>query len=115
MTEAVEEFTKGIERSKFEKILENNQYVIVDIFTTWCGPCKMVRPIFHQLAEELTQIKFISVDLDETRWLGVHQDWGTHAIPTFLFFKNNQLVEKKIGGMYKDGFEKVIKSKLLND
>ncbi len=112
---AVEEFKAGIEQTKFEEIIKNNQLVAIDIFTTWCGPCKTMSPIFHDLAENYNQIKFISVDLDETKWLGPHEIWGTHAIPTFLFFKDNKMVKKQIGGMPKENFIKLIEKELLKD
>jgi thioredoxin 1 len=112
---SVEEYKKGIVKEKFEEIIENNKYVVIDVFTVWCGPCKTMSPIFHELAEKFEQIKFLSVDLDETRWLGSHGVWGTHAIPTFLFFKDNKMVKKQIGGMPKEGFIKLIEKELLKD
>ncbi|MBD3350533.1 MAG: hypothetical protein GF364_03505 [Candidatus Lokiarchaeota archaeon] len=110
----VEEFEEGIKKEEFDKIIEENKLVMVDIFTTWCGPCQIVRPIFQALSGEYEQIKFISVDLDQSRWLGAHEDYGTNAIPTFLFLKDGKLVEKHVGGMDKEGFEKIIKEKLLD-
>ncbi|MHA1341158.1 MAG: thioredoxin family protein [Promethearchaeota archaeon] len=111
----VEEFPNGISQNDFQKILEENKYVIVDIYTTWCGPCKMMRPIFEQLSAEYEQIKFISIDLDQTPWLGSHPKYGTDAIPTFLFFKDKKLIKKNIGGMSKSKFEEIIKKEVLKD
>lgn len=112
---AVEEYNAGIEQPKFEEIIENNKLVAIDVFTTWCGPCKTMSPIFHELSEKFGQIKFLSIDLDATKWLGSHDTWGTHAIPTFLFFKDNKMVKKQIGGMPKEGFIKLIEKELLKD
>ena len=116
MSGKVEEFEKGIEQSKFDEIIGNNKLVLVDIYTTWCGPCKFMKPIFKDLAEVYKgKVTFLSIDLDESRWLGSHPDYGTDAIPTFLFIKDKKLVEKKIGGGYKDDFIKLIEEKLLKD
>jgi len=111
----VEYFLNGIDEQKFQKIIEENEIVIVDIFTTWCGPCKMMKPIFEQLAQEYEKVKFISIDLDETKWLSDHPEYGTNSIPTFLFFKNKRLIRKQIGGMSKSNFEQIIKKELLKD
>ncbi|MFX1237563.1 MAG: thioredoxin family protein [Promethearchaeota archaeon] len=67
--------------------------LIIDIYTTWCGPCKVIAPILHKLRDE-GLIKLIQVDLDQNRPLG--EIFGITAIPTLLFFKEGQLLEKLI-------------------
>ena len=67
--------------------------LLIDVFTEWCGPCKFVAPILHKLRDE-GLIKLIQVDLDQNRPLG--QMFGITAIPTLLFFKNGELLEKNI-------------------
>ncbi len=67
--------------------------LIIDVYTTWCGPCKFIAPILHKLQDEKL-IQLISVDLDQNRELG--EMFGIHAIPTLLFFNNGILVEKNI-------------------
>lgn len=111
----VEEFPEGISEDEFQKIIKENKYVILDIYTTWCGPCKMMKPVFQDLSSEFKEIKFISTDLDECNWLGTHGEYGTDAIPTFLFFKDGKMVEKHVGGMEKEKFVSIIKKKLLKN
>ena len=67
--------------------------LVIDVFTTWCGPCKFVAPILHKLRDE-GLIKLIQVDLDQNRPLG--ELFGITAIPTLLFFKNGDLLESTI-------------------
>jgi thioredoxin 1 len=67
--------------------------LVIDVFTTWCGPCKFVAPILHKLRDE-GLIKLIQVDLDQNRPLG--EMFGIMAIPTLLFFKNGDLLESTI-------------------
>ena len=67
--------------------------LLIDIFTTWCGPCKFVAPILHKLRDE-GLIKLIQVDLDQNRPLG--EMFGITAIPTLLFFNNGKLLEHDI-------------------
>jgi len=67
--------------------------LIIDVYTTWCGPCKFIAPILHKLRDE-GLINLIQVDLDENRPLG--EMFGITAIPTLLFFKDGKLLEGTI-------------------
>ena len=67
--------------------------LIIDIYTEWCGPCKYVSPVLKKLRDE-GLINLIQVDLDQNRPLG--QVFGITAIPTLIFFKDGQLLEKNI-------------------
>jgi len=67
--------------------------LLIDVFTTWCGPCKFVAPILHKLRDE-GLIKLIQVDLDQNRPLG--ELFSITAIPTLLFFNNGELLDNTI-------------------
>lgn len=67
--------------------------VIVDIFTTWCGPCKFLSPILEKLKNE-GLIKLLKEDLDLNRPLG--ERFGVTAIPTMIFFNNGELLNHPI-------------------
>ena len=67
--------------------------VIIDVYTTWCGPCKFVSPILEKLRNE-GLFKLLKVDLDANRALG--ERFGVTAIPTFLFFNNGELLNHPI-------------------
>ncbi|MHA2287496.1 MAG: thioredoxin family protein [Promethearchaeota archaeon] len=69
-----------------EDMKEGN--VLIDVYTTWCGPCKFVSPILEKLKEE-GLFKLIKIDLDQNRPLG--NKFHITAIPTLLFFKNGDL------------------------
>jgi thioredoxin 1 len=105
----VAEYPQGISEEEFNKITGKGGKVLVDVFTSWCGPCKRVKPIFQELASEKEDITFVSLDLDYTRWIG--EKYDIHAIPTFLFFKDGQMIYKHLGGMFKSGFENMIEEK----
>ena len=65
-------------------------YVIIDVFTEWCGPCKFLSPILEKLKDE-GLFRLIKIDLDKNRPLG--NRFGITAIPTLLFFKNGDLFD----------------------
>ena len=67
--------------------------VILDIFTTWCGPCRFLSPILEKLKDE-GLIKLLKEDLDQNRPLG--ERFGVTAIPTLLFFNNGELLNHPI-------------------
>lgn len=67
--------------------------VILDIFTTWCGPCRFLSPILEKLKTE-GLIKLLKEDLDQNRPLG--ERFGVTAIPTLLFFNNGELLNHPI-------------------
>ncbi|MFW9970452.1 MAG: thioredoxin family protein [Candidatus Odinarchaeota archaeon] len=67
--------------------------VILDIYTTWCGPCRFLSPILEKLKEE-GLIKLLKEDLDQNRPLG--ERFGVTAIPTLLFFNNGELLNHSI-------------------
>ena len=98
-----------ISEEEFNSLTNDNGKMFVDVFTQWCGPCKRVRPIFQELSLEYGDIKFISIDLDLNRWIG--EKFEIHAIPTFLMFKDGEMIYKHLGGMFKDGFVSMIKDK----
>ena len=67
--------------------------LIIDVYTTWCGPCKFIAPILHKFKDE-GLIHLIQVDLDQNRPLG--QMFGITAIPTLLFFRDGKLLDHDI-------------------
>jgi thioredoxin 1 len=83
--------------SNFDKFVEENQNVVVDCWAAWCGPCRMLSPLIEQLAEEKTNIAFAKLDVDKNR--AVPMRYGIMSIPTLLYFKNGNLVDKTLGAL----------------
>jgi len=70
--------------------------VVIDFTATWCGPCKLIAPVFEELSDEFSsRAKFIKVDVDENS--DAAQRYGVSAMPTFLFIKGGEVVEKVMG------------------
>lgn len=84
------------------EVLKADGLVIVDMFATWCGPCKMMAPIVDNLAEDYTDVKFCKLDVDQTPTVATR--YGVQSIPTFLFFRNGELVRTLVGGRDADSF-----------
>ncbi len=94
--------------ANFDEFVKNNPKVVVDCWAAWCAPCRMLGPIIDELAEEKTDVKFVKLDVDKNR--AVPSKYGIMSIPTLLYFKDGQLVDKTLGALPKQ----VIESRLSN-
>ena len=87
----------------FKEVLSSNELVVIDFCDTWCGPCRAVSPIIDELAKEFEgKVAIGKCDVDENPDLSVA--YGIRSIPTVLFFKNGQLVDKQVGSAQKSVF-----------
>jgi thioredoxin 1 len=86
---------------KFEEVVVNSDVpAIVDFWAEWCGPCRMVSPIVKELSEEYgDKILVAKMDVDSNPNTAVK--YGIRNIPTILFFKNGEIVDKQVGAVPK--------------
>ncbi len=69
--------------------------VVIDFFATWCGPCKRIAPTFEKLAQSLSSIVFLKVDVDESPELV--NSFDVSSMPTFVFLKDGKEVKRVEG------------------
>ncbi len=78
------------------EVLEANKLVLVDFYADWCGPCKMLSPILHELAEEKADVlKVGKVNVDEEMELAMQ--FQVSSIPLVVLFKDGKAVAKSLG------------------
>ncbi len=83
------------------EVMDSVQPVLVDVTAVWCGPCRMLDPVVHQLADEWQgKVKVVKLDADENP--NVLMQFGILGIPTLMLFKGGELKERMTGFMPKD-------------
>ncbi len=86
--------------TSFDGLLADEKLVIVDFWATWCGPCRMLSPLLDEVEEEMAdKITVVKVNVDDADEVAMR--YRIMSIPTLLFFKNGQLVDKSVGAMPK--------------
>jgi thioredoxin 1 len=100
-------FEKFTDANFEEKVLKTGKLAVVDLSAEWCGPCRMVTPIIHELAAEYEgRIVAGEVNVDENP--DVTARFKVRNIPTVLFFKNGDVVDKQVGAVPKASYKALI-------
>lgn len=93
---------------EFDELINNShKLVVVDFFAEWCFPCIMITPIIEELAEQMKQVKFVKINLDENQELA--NEYNVKSIPCLIIFKNGEEVGRIIGAQTKEKIEEKIK------
>jgi len=87
-----------------ESALDSDQLVVVDFWAEWCGPCRLVSPIIDELSKDYDGKAVIGkVNVDHNS--GVASKYNVRSIPTILFLKNGEVVDKQVGATTKAALE----------
>ena len=98
-----------VDEMHFMELIKTNQFVVVDFWAEWCGPCQRIGPVMDELSREFAgKVTFAKVNTDDNRNLAMQ--FNISAIPAIMLFANGQLVERIIGAYPKDAIkEKILK------
>jgi len=96
---------KDVTNENFEEeVLKSKTKVLVDFNATWCGPCQMLKPIIEQLSEEMDNVKFVSINVDEQHDL--NHKYNVSAIPCLIMFNKGVEEKRTVGFTSKDDLKK---------
>ena len=94
-----------------KEVLEAEQPTMVDFWATWCGPCRMIGPIFEELSNQYSgKVKFAKVNVDENP--KTPANYGVRSIPTLIMFKGGKAVDQVVGAVPKNQLENIVKKVL---
>ena len=97
--------------TNFDELLQEEKLVIVDFWATWCGPCRMLSPLLDEVEAEMEdQVEVVKVNVDDADEIAMR--FRIMSIPTLLFFKNGQMVDRSVGAMPKSALVDKINANL---
>jgi len=96
-----------LDNSNFDQTVSQNKLTLVDFWAEWCGPCKMMHPVFDRMSKKYKDIQFARVNVDHNQTIA--QRFGVQAIPTFIMFQNGQPAERMMGAVGEPGIHNICK------
>jgi thioredoxin 1 len=82
----------------FQDIVKGETPTLVDFFATWCGPCKAIQPVLDQLKTDMHEkVRILKIDVDKNQ--EVAEKFKVRGVPTFVLFKNGEIIWRQSGGM----------------
>ena len=100
-----------IDQNNFEEIINSKPVALVDLWASWCGPCRMLSPTVDDLAAPYEgRVAVAKCNVDDNDELAAN--FGVRSIPTLLFFKNGELADKTVGLVSKQEIENILNNLL---
>ena len=89
------------------EVTKSEKLVLIDFYATWCMPCQMLTEVLQVIDKEYAEnVEIFKVDVDENQDIAI--SYGITAMPTLVFYKNNEEVERKVGFLEKEELEEII-------
>ncbi|CAD6526524.1 Thioredoxin [metagenome] len=96
-----------LNNSNFNETISSGNPTLVDFWAEWCGPCKMMHPVFESLSSKYPKIKFARVNVDQNQNIAMR--FAVQSIPMFIMFKSGQIVDKMMGAVGAPGIHMICK------
>lgn len=99
---AVVELTKDT----FEETITNNDFVVIDFWAPWCGPCRSFAPTYEKVSEDHSDIVFAKVNTEDEQELAMH--FQVRSIPTLMIFRENIIIFSQPGALPDSAFRELL-------
>lgn len=90
----------------FEDAISNNNFVIVDFWAPWCGPCRTFAPVFEKVSKDFEDILFAKVNTEEQTGIAMH--FQIRSIPTLMIFRDQVIIYAQAGALPEGHFRQLI-------
>ena len=95
-----------LEENNWKEEISNSSIVVVDFYADWCGPCKSLGRTLEELSEELKDVKFVKVNVEDCE--SAAEEFGIRNVPTLIIFKDGEVKKKSVGSIPKDKIKQLI-------
>ena len=85
----------NISNKNYDLVNNSEKIVLLDFYADWCGPCQMLSPVIHQIADEREDILVAKINVDENPELS--QKFGVFSIPSLFVLKNGEVINQSVG------------------
>jgi thioredoxin 1 len=96
----------SLTRDSFEETVTNNDFVIVDFWAPWCGPCRSFAPTYEKVSADFPDIVFAKVNTEEEQEIAMH--FRIRSIPTLMIFREKVIIFSQAGALPESGFRQLV-------